>query len=446
MSENKFKQIAETIESRIIDGIYPPNFKLPPHRELANELSTTPATIAKAYKLLADKKRVEPFVGRGTFVCGESCLDQVIQSSEDNGDYNFSILQPCLSHNVQPLKEALEKAASQLTSDLIGYTEHSGHETHRLAGVNWAKEYGLVGGNANNTLLTNGAQHALSLLIEVLTKPGDTIAIEALVYPGIIAIASLLGRQIVGVALDDKGMSPTDLTRVIKQHKPKLVIVIPSFQNPTGITMPTARRKEIADVIIKNNIYLIEDDIYGFLNEKVIPAICNWLPEQGFHITSLSKAISPAIRCGFVKVPDIYISNVGAQIRASIWLSSPINYIAASDMIETGVAYQLANYQREIALRRQEMVYEVFGNSYLKTDGYHVWLPLMAHWQQDQFVLEAKNRGLIVSSGSYFNATDTHLNHVRLSLMSINSDEKFKKGLKALFELLNSNNKTMFPF
>ena len=136
MSENKFKQIAETIESRIIDGIYPPNFKLPPHRELANELSTTPATIAKAYKLLADKKRVEPFVGRGTFVCGESRLDQVIQSSEDNGDYNFSILQPCLSHNVQPLKEALEKAASQLTSDLIGYTEHSGHETHRLAGVN----------------------------------------------------------------------------------------------------------------------------------------------------------------------------------------------------------------------------------------------------------------------------------------------------------------------
>ncbi|HEY7866125.1 MAG TPA: PLP-dependent aminotransferase family protein [Psychromonas sp.] len=446
MSENKFKQIADRIEARIMDGIYPPNFKLPPHRELANELSTTPATVAKAYKLLVDKRRVESFVGRGTFVCGESSLNQVIRSVEDTSSFNFSILQPCLSHNLQPLKNAFEKAASQFSIDLIGYTENSGHEAHRLAGVNWAKKYGLKGGNANNTLLTNGAQHALSLVIEVLSKPGDTIAVEALTYPGIIAIASLLGRQIVSVDFDENGMCPVSLAKVLKMHKPKLVIVIPSLQNPTGITMPAARREKIAKVISKTNSYLIEDDIYGFLNADIIPAICNWLPEQGFHITSLSKAISPAMRCGFIKVPDSHIATIGAQIRASIWLSSPINYIAAAQMIESGIAYKLAEQQRLIAARRQAVAREVFDMTYLGCDGYHIWLPLPEHWQQNLFVLEAKNRGLIVSSGSYFNAADRAINHVRLSLMSINSDDKLKEGLSALNALLKSNIKTVFPF
>jgi DNA-binding transcriptional MocR family regulator len=446
VSENKFKQIADTIEARILDGIYPPNFKLPPHRELANELSTTPVTVAKAYKLLVDKKRVVSFVGRGTFVCGESRLNQVISSVEDTSSFNFSILQPCLSFNVQPLKEAFETAASQFTGDLIGYTENSGHEAHRLAGVNWAKKYGLTGGNSSNTLLTNGAQHALSLLIEVLSKPGDTIAVEALTYPGIIAIASLLGRQIVSVDLDEQGMCPVSLAKVLKTHKPKLVIVIPSFQNPTGITMPAARREKIANVISKTSSYLIEDDIYGFLNTDIIPAICNWLPEQGFHITSLSKAISPAMRCGFVKVPENHIATIGAQIRASIWLSSPINYIAAAQMIESGSAYKLAEQQRLIAVRRQAIAREVFDIKYLGSDGYHIWLPLPQHWQQNLFVLEAKNRGLIVSSGSYFNAADRDINHVRLSLMSINSDDKLEEGLKRINNLLKYNVKNIFPF
>ncbi|NIY94672.1 GntR family transcriptional regulator, partial [Vibrio diazotrophicus] len=78
MSNAKFVKIAKIIESRIEMGEYKPNSKLPTHRVLADELETTPATVAKAYNLLADKGRIESHVGRGTYVCERSDLGKAI--------------------------------------------------------------------------------------------------------------------------------------------------------------------------------------------------------------------------------------------------------------------------------------------------------------------------------------------------------------------------------
>ncbi|PSV28566.1 MULTISPECIES: PLP-dependent aminotransferase family protein [unclassified Photobacterium] len=445
MSVAKYKQIAKTIEARIDNGEYPKGFKLPTHRVLADELNTTPATVAKAYQLLVDKKRVESFVGRGTFVCSPSRLSDVIQPADDETDFNFSILQPCLSQNLSPLRDAMMNAAEQLSCHLMGYTEHSGHESHRLAAVTWAKKFGLEGGNVKNTLLTNGAQHGLSLLIHTLTEPGDTIAVEALTYPGIMAIAQAAGRHVVGVKLDEQGMCPDDLQQVITQHQPKLVIVVPSHQNPTGITMPPIRRDAIATVIERNNIWLIEDDIYGFLNPDPIAAISNRIPLHSFHISGLSKALSPALRCGFLKVPESHIAVLQATIRANIWLSSPLNYIAATQLIESGEAFELAENQRETACKRQQLARDILSHDGNET-GFQIWWPLPQHWQQERFVMEAKNQGLIVSSGRYFNANGDDPKHIRLSLMAINSEQRLQQGLTLLRDLAHSEVSSVIPF
>ena len=87
MSDTKFSNIAQIIEQRIDKGDYPVNSKLPTHRVLASELDTTPATVAKAYKLLSDKGRLESFVGRGSFVRNQANLNQAIQAPKDEDDY-----------------------------------------------------------------------------------------------------------------------------------------------------------------------------------------------------------------------------------------------------------------------------------------------------------------------------------------------------------------------
>ena len=446
MSNNKFTTIANTIEQRIDRGEYLPNAKLPTHRLLADELATTPATVAKAYKLLSEKGRLESFIGRGTFVSDRSDLDQAIQAPKDEANFNFSLLQPCLYKNVPALKHAYHQAADQLTASVIGYTENSGHESHRNGGVKWAKEYGLSGGHSGNTLLTNGAQHALSLLIETLTKPGDSILVEALTYPGILAIASLSDRKVFGVELDEHGLCPTALESAIQTHTPALVIVVPCHQNPTGISMPESRKKEIAHVINNNKIWLVEDDIYCFLDEEPVAPIANFAPDYTFHISALSKAISPAMRCGYIKAPDSQVATLNAHIRANIWLSSPINFIAATALIESGEAFRIAMLQRATANERQKLARKILTSVDCSASGYHIWLPLPKQWQPDRFTMEAKNRGILVTSGSYFCANAGNSHHVRLSLMSISSEERLEQGLEMLQSLLCTDSNSLFPF
>lgn len=437
MSETKFKDIANQITSRIEQGIYAAGAKLPPHRELANELGTTPATVSKAYKLLAELGRVESFVGRGTFVRDKSALSQVIQPQHQELDFNFSILQPCLGLNLNALTQAYSRAAETLSPTLLAYADDSGHSSHRAAGAIWLQKHGLQSASFENVLLTNGAQHALSLLVETLTEPGDIIAVEALTYPGILAIANLAGREVVSVNLDDDGLCPKHLRKVIKQHSPKLVICIPSHQNPTGITMSVSRRQAIADVIKASSAYLVEDDIYAFLNNAPIPAISDLLPQQSIYITSLSKAVSPAMRCGYIKAPDALLPVLAAHIRANIWLASPINFAAATDLIEQGTAFELARAQLREAEYRQTVAADILKDFYETASGFHIWLKLPEHWRVDRLVEEAKKRAILVSHGGYFSVGDTP-NCVRLSLMSISSRDRFEEGLGQFAELLAS--------
>lgn len=446
VSTSKFIRIAEVIEQKIESGEFPPSSKLPTHRLLAEELGTTPVTVAKAYKLLNEKGCLESFVGRGTFVRAHSDLDKAIQAPDEEQSYNFSILQPCLYRNLPALKNAYRQSAELLTTAVIGYTEHSGHDAHRDAGVKWAQKYGLEGANRDNMLLTNGAQHALSLLVDTLTKPGDTILVERLTYPGILAIINTSGRQIVGVEMDLHGLCPNALASAIDEHKAAMVIAIPSHQNPTGISMPESRKREIAEVINDKKVWLVEDDIYCFLDDEPIAPIANFAPDYTFHISALSKAISPAMRCGYLKAPESQVAALNANIRTHIWLASPINFIAATLLIESGEAFRLADQQREIANERQKRAREILTSIDCSASGYHIWLPLPEYWQPDRFAMEAKNRGVIVTSGSYFCTNNKTSPHVRLSLMSISNEARLEEGLQRLQSLLVSDVSTFFPY
>ena len=446
MSNSKFIDIANAIEKRIDNGEYLLNAKLPTHRLLADELNTTPVTVSRAYKLLSEKGRIESFVGRGSFVSPGSELSDAIQAPDEHDNFNFSLLQPCLHKNLVAIKNSYRQAAESLTSSIVGYTENSGHLAHREAGIKWAAQYGLSGARTDNVLLTNGAQHALSLLVETMTTPGDVVLVESLTYPGILAIAALAGCKVIGVESDSNGVNPDALEALINEHSPALVILIPRHQNPTAVSMPEPRKQAIANVINQSKTWLIEDDIYAFLDENTIPPIANFAPEYTFHISALSKAISPAMRCGYIKVPDSQIALIDAKIRASIWLASPINFSAASLMINSEEAFELASIQRDTARYRQSLAKSILSLDDYQSKGFHIWLSLPNYWQADRFTMEARNRGLLVTSGSYFCCHSAHSSHVRLSLMSIDNEHRLKEGLEKLQALIMSNPNTLLPF
>ncbi|MBV1788269.1 PLP-dependent aminotransferase family protein [Marinobacterium sp. D7] len=439
MSEAKYIEIARSIESQIDIGHYAEGDKLPTHRALADEFGTTPMTIAKAYKLLTEKGRIESFVGRGSFVKVRTGLKRAIHSRPDDREWNFSILQPCYAEHVEALHEQLQQSFSSLTNPTFyGYTEDSGLIEHRAAGMQWMQHYGVQTRAPEQILLTNGAQHALSILIELYTEPGDCIAVDRWTYPGILSIASFLGRQVVGVAMDDQGMIPDALTETCRRHKPALVILIPSHQNPTTITLSQQRREQLAEVIQRYPLWLVEDDIYAFLNTSANQAITNLLPEKSFCISSLSKAVSPGLRCGYLKAPQSQVEKLAAYIRATVWLPPPLMFEVAGNLIESNQAFEMARKQREIARRRQRLARRILGGqSYCAQDtSYHLWLQLPGDWQADQFALTARERGMLVSSGAYFNTCADETKSVRLSLIAISDESELERGLKALANLL----------
>lgn len=105
MSAPKYLAIVKKIEALIRSGQFKEGSQLPTHRELAQQLGTTPITVAKAYKTLAERKLIESFVGRGSFVCNHSQLSDVIRAESSEPEKNLSILQPCLSQHSERLNQ-----------------------------------------------------------------------------------------------------------------------------------------------------------------------------------------------------------------------------------------------------------------------------------------------------------------------------------------------------
>lgn len=441
VSDTKYLDIVDIIRARVASGDYPKGSKLPTHRALAQELATTPATIAKAYKVLIEQKEIESFVGRGTFVRSDTRLEQVIHSRQDDQVLNLSILQPCIAYNIDRLTNKISSCLGNITEpDLFGYTEHTGLLRHRESGMEWARHYGLEIASTDQMLLANGAQHALSSLIQLYTKPGDTIAVEAQTYPGILSIAHLLGRRLAGVTMDGQGMLPEALEALCQQQKIAMVIVLPSHQNPTGATMSEQRRTSLATVIERFRLWLVEDDIYGFLNENRREAITNRVPQLGFHISGLSKAISPGLRCAYIRAPASQAAHLAAFIRATIWLPPPLMFEVASGLIRSGDAYQMAKAQQDIARRRQRIARDILNDYPMSSQptSYHLWLHLPDSWQADSLALAAREQNMLVSSASFFRVGPQSDNAVRLSLMSIADESQYRYALEKLAGLLEA--------
>ncbi|MDB4838020.1 PLP-dependent aminotransferase family protein [Marinomonas sp.] len=440
MAQPKYQDIANAIERLIDIGHYKAGSKLPTHRALAEEYGTTAITIAKSYKLLAEHGHIESFVGRGSFVKNTSNLKKVIQSEFIESEWNFSILQPCYANHLASLYQQLESSFSEpVAPALFGYTEDTGNIRHRESGMLWMQKFGLQVRSPDHVLLTNGAQHALSTLIEHYSKPGDSIAVETLTYPGILSIIKTLGRKVIGVEMDAEGMRPDSLEKICIEHNPALVMVIPSHQNPTAITMPLPRRQAIAKVIQQQSAWLIEDDIYAFLNRQHIPPITNFVPEKSFYISSLSKAISPGLRCGYMKAPQTQVHTLASYIRTMMWLPSPLPFEMADQMIRSELLFHLADQQRDIAEARQVLARKILpGTLSHSENSYHVWLTLPENWLTAEFTVTAKERGILVSDGQYFRANEECNQAIRLSLMAIADDQYFEEGLCALRDLINS--------
>ncbi len=436
----RYIALADALERDIERAELAHRTRLPTHRDLARELGVTVGTVTRGYAEATRRGLITGEVGRGTYVQADAgnrpqATPMTWPTSDAIGHNAIN-----MASNSVPMAGQEKKFADnlrELTADpqfanhLI-YPPNVGRADVRRAAADWISEATGHPMMAERTFVTSGTQHALTAAFHLVAKPGDTVLVEKLTYPGIKATARTMQVRLIGVEMDEHGLIPDSLDAACRSHHPKLICCVPTLQNPSSSVMPEERRQEIAEVADRYGVPILEDGIYDFLNEHQPRPIMTWAQTPGFFATGLSKAISPALRTGFLVAPEGQADEM-TRIMAATTLHAPLlmTELARRWMESGDVAAFEATVRKEAAARQAIARKQLEGLEFsAHPNGFHIWLTLPEPWRPTDFARAAERQGLIVTPAESFAiGRDTVPFAVRLSVTGPMTYEDLKTGL-----------------
>jgi len=429
----RFLQIADALQAAVADGSLKPGDRLPPQRRLAAQLDVDLTTVTRAYDEARRRQLLEGRGARGTYVAAPkveltAILDLSMNTPPPPEGVDFDDL----------LKQGLSQVLMRTDNELLmNYHLGGGSEADRKAGARWLEPmFGHL--DARQLVVCPGAQAAIAAAILALTAPGDVILAEPTSYPGLRAASAQFGRHIIAVEADKHGMVPEMLEQACERHKPGLVYLNPTLQNPTAITMPECRRKAIAGIAKRCNVRIVEDDPYWRLAEAPPPPLAAFAPDQAIYISTLSKCLTPGLRVAFVLLRDPHERErfLGA-LRSFALMAAPLTAALATQWILDGSADGLLAGVRGEARLRHRMARTILAGRYSGAgDGLHVWLELPAYWTASQLARAADREGIAVTPADAFAMGSASVNAIRISLGSIQDRGRLQAGLHRLSQLL----------
>lgn len=429
----RFLQIADALQAAVADGSLKPGDRLLPQRQLAVQLDVDLTTITRAYDEARRRNLLEGRGARGTYIAAPkveltSILDLSMNTPPPPDGVDFDDMLK------QGLSQVLMGADSEL---LMTYHLAGGSDSDRKAGAKWlAPMFGHL--DSQQLVVCPGAQAAIAALILTLTAPGDVILAEPMSYPGLCAAANQFGRHIIAVAADKHGMLPAMLEEACRRHKPGLVYLNPTLQNPTAVTIPERRRKELAGIAKRCNVRIVEDDPYWLLADNPPPPVATFAPEQVYYISSLSKCLTPGLRVAFVLIRDPHErERFLSALRSFALMVAPLTTALATQWILDDSADRLMEGVRNEARVRHRMARDILAGRYSGAgDGLHVWLALPAYWNSSQLARAADSVGIAVTPAEAFATGSGSVNAIRISLGSIKDRGRLQAGLQRLSQLL----------
>jgi len=412
----RYLAVASAIADAIDSGELPPGTQLPTQRELAKRLGITVGTIGRAYALARKRRLITGEVGRGTFVEGprrDLAAARTIPAADPR-----TIDLGCYRSPVEGLSEALTQAFAEVADrtsllPLHRYPPGTGFLSHRAAGAAWLARVGL-NVPPQQVLLTAGAQQA---------------------------IAALQGVRLGAVAMDEEGMIPRALDAAAAATGAKVVYLQPSVHNPTTALMSQARREEIATIARKHELVLIEDDASAPALTDRPPPIATLAPEHVCYITSISKAISPAFRLGYIASSPPLIERLLNTFHAYALAVSPLIAEVVSLMIGNGAAERIARRNvAELKRWREIAEAELAGHDVRTRDGaFFLWLMLPEQWAADEFAAAANRQGVsVIPVESFATQRGSNVQAVRASVNPASNPDVLRRGLRTLVGLLQT--------
>jgi DNA-binding transcriptional MocR family regulator len=436
-----YLRIVDALTSDIDAGRLRRGQILPTHRALAKALGIDLTTVTRAYAEARQRGLTEARVGQGTFVAetaAEVHLPPLARAEID------------LSMNLPPqpaeadLEGRVARGVAALSREVglaryLTYRPAGGSEEERAIAAAWLCAR-LPGIDARRLVLSAGTQAALAAMLGSLAKPGDTVLTEALTYPGFRTAAALFRLTVIGVAMDQHGVMPDALASACRRHKPRLIYLTPAIHNPTTASMTAARRKQVAAVIEKANVVLIEDDAYGQLDPEQA-TLASLIPERTYLAASLSKCIAPGLRVSLVAAPDAgAAARLAGALGATTQMSTPLTAALATRWLRDGSADTIIAAIRAEATFRQTLAARALAGHRFAAHrhGHHLWVPLPSGWSRAEFIGHVERRGLAVVASDAFCVTPEVPHAIRVSLGAVPSRADLVRGLDILAAALGN--------
>lgn len=377
-----YRQLIRHIRSQIESGSLPAGTRLPASRDLAQQLNISRISVVNAYAELRAEGFLSAHAGRGTFIAGENngstpstngssasptatsevpttpdrSIREMMRMARKPGIINFAQgAPPSDFFPIQHLRDAINTVLDRDGTKAMGYEIAEGFAPLRTAVRDYVSALGIRC-SPDQILITGGTQQALDLVVQGLLSEGEVIVTENPTYLGMIDIARTRRVQLHGVDSDQDGIRLDMLENYLMDNRPRLIYVMPTFQNPSGSVMPLHRRRQLLNMANDYQVPILEDAVYHelrFEGEAVPPLKA--LDEHGIviHASGFTKMMLPGLRIGYIVSDNRHYERL-VRVKQAADISTPsLNQRAMHILLERGMmAQQLERNNRELRRRR----------------------------------------------------------------------------------------------
>jgi GntR family transcriptional regulator/MocR family aminotransferase len=431
-----YQQIYTFLREQIESGVLAPGAQLPATRQLAKDLGVSRITVQNAYLDLESEALITTREGSGTYV---RVPLYPVRAEEPTASTNWpQWQQPFVSDTQIEPWGTLPPQKEMISFTGVGAVEqfpivHFGKAFKTVTNYmgEEAYQYGAFDGGylplretigeilasqgirarPEHILVCSGSQQALSLVCQVLLRPGDIVLAEQPTYNLALDLFRMLRVKVVGVPIDADGMQVTEMEGLINQHQPRLIYTVPNFQNPSGMCLSAERRRQLIDLVDRYQIPLIEDDFVGDLRfaGRSLPAIKALDPGgRVLYVGTFSKMLMPGLRMGYLVAEGPVYKRLAHMKMVTDLTSSPVMQRTLHEFVTVG------RYQ--IHLRRSKKLYRKRSDAMLKAlteylpqaevippqGGLFIWLQLPEGVNTREMLSAAREAGVEYAPGDQF--------------------------------------------
>ena len=298
-----------------------------------------------------------------------------------------------------------------------------------------------------NILPLSGSTQGLDVLCKAFTNPGDTVLVESPTFLGNMQTLRIYQQKLVPVDSDEQGILLDKLEQAVIAHKPKMLYIIPTFQNPTGRTLAAERRKPIAEMAAKYGFLVIEDDPYRDLRYSGMPLPPIKEYDQSEHVVymgSFSKIISPGLRVGYmIGQADIIakcaIAKQGSDLHTSNIAQATVDQFLRRGLLAPHIEAIVPAYREKLNAMLTELATFPTGTAYTRPEGgLFIFVTMPERFHAGEAFQKAVERGVAFVSGTHFYPDGGHHNTLRLNF-SNSTLPQIREGMAILRTLFNES-------